>query len=53
MDVGIFLHHGGSGGAPLQVGVVGHVPADWEGAGQHSPSGDTAADREDTKYERI
>ena len=47
------LQWGVSGYAPLHIGVVVHVPADWEGAGQHSPSGDTAADREDTKYERI
>ena len=53
VDVGNFLHRGGSGGAPLRVGVVGHVPADWEGAGQHSPSGDTEVDGADTTYERI
>ena len=53
MDVGNVLHHGGSGGAPLRVGVVGHVPADWEGARKHSESGDTVADRADTTSERI
>ena len=47
------LHRGGSGVAPLQVGVVVHVSADWEGSGQHSPPGDTAADGAYTKYERI
>ena len=53
MDVENFLHHGVSGGAPLRVGVVGHVPADQEGAGQHSPLGHMAAYRVDTTSERI
>ena len=53
VDVGNFLHRGGSGGAPLRVGVVGHVPANWEGDGQNSPSEDTSADGADTTSERI
>ena len=28
-DVDNVLHRGGLGGATLQAGVVGHVPADW------------------------
>ena len=28
------LHLSGSGGDPLRVRVVGHVPADWEDAGR-------------------
>ena len=53
MYVGNFLHFGGSGGAPLQVGVVGRIPADWEGAGQNSPPGDAAYYRVDATSERI
>ena len=44
VDVGNILHHCVSSGSPLWVGVVGNVPADWEGDGQISPSGDMAAD---------
>ena len=33
-DVKIVLHCGGSGSAPLGVGVVGRVPTDWEGDGR-------------------
>ena len=44
---GNVLHCSGSGGAPLRVGVMGHVPADWEGAGRISPSYDTADDGAD------
>ena len=47
------LHHGGSGGAPLQVRVVGRVPIDWEGPGQNSPWGDTEAEGADETFERI
>ena len=39
-DVGNVLHRGGSGGSPLRVGVLGHVPAGWEGDGRISPLGD-------------
>ena len=46
-DVGNILHRGGSGGTPLQVGDVGHVPVDWEDSGRFSPSGDTEADGTD------
>ena len=46
MEIRNVLHQGGSGGAPLRVGVVGHVPVDWEGAGWILPLGDTAADGE-------
>ena len=53
MDVRNYLHRGGSDGAPLWVGVVGHVPADWEGDGNNSPSGDTAADGADATSEQI
>ena len=53
MDVRNYLHRGGSDGAPLWVGVVGHVPADWEGAGHYSPSGYTVADGVDSISERI
>ena len=53
MDVENFLHHGVSGGAPLQVGVVGRIPADWGGAGQNSPLGDTADYRLYATSERI
>ena len=42
MDVVNVLHHSGSGGALIRVGVVGCVPVDWEGVGRISPSGDTA-----------
>ena len=53
MYVGIFLHFGGSGVAPLQVGVVGRIPADWEGARQNSPLGDAAYYRLDATSEQI
>ena len=52
-DVGNVLHRSGSGGATLQVGVVGHVPADWEGAGRISTLGNTAADGEDATEEWV
>ena len=52
-DVGNILHHCVSSGSPLWVGVVGNVPADWEGDGQNSPSEDTSADGADTTSERI
>ena len=51
MDAGNVLHRGGPGGAPLRVGFVCHVSADWEGAGRLSPSGDTSADRENATSE--
>ena len=53
VDVENFLHRGGSGGVSLRVGVVGHVPTDWEGTGQHSPSGDAVAEGADTTYKLI
>ena len=31
---------------------MGHVPADWEGAGQLSPLGDMEADKADATSER-
>ena len=46
-DVGNVLHRGGSGGAPLRVGVVGCVPEDWEGTRRFSPSGDTVTEGAD------
>ena len=51
-DVGNVLHHGCSGGSPLQFGFVVHVLANWEGAGNISPSGDTEADGADDRVER-
>ena len=53
MDVRNFFHRGGSGGVSLRVGVVGHVPTDWEGTGQYSPSRDTVAEGADTTSEQI
>ena len=47
MDIVNVLNHVGSGGSPLWVGVMGRVPADWEGSGRISPSGDTTTDGED------
>ena len=52
MDIGNVLHCGGSSGDTLWVIFVGHVPAVWEGDGQISPSGDTAADGVDATDER-
>ena len=52
-DVGNFLHFGGSGGDPLRFGVMGHVPTDWEDAGNISPLVDTAADGMYATYERV
>ena len=51
-DAGNVLHRGGSGGAPLRVRVVVHIPTDWEGSGRLSPSGDTATEKEDATEER-
>ena len=44
MNFGNVLHHSGSGGTPLRVGDVGHVPVDWEDTGRFSPLGNTEAD---------
>ena len=51
VDIGIFLHHNGSGGAPLWVRVVGHIPEDWEDSGMISPSRDTVDDGVDATEE--
>ena len=51
-DVGNVLYRSGSGGTPIQVKDVVHVPADWEDDGRFSPSGDTAADGEYATAER-
>ena len=51
-DVRNVLHHGGSGGATLRVGVVAHVPTNWEGAVWISPSDDMEADGADSTEER-
>ena len=50
--IGNVLNPIGSGDAPLRVGVVGRVPADWEGGGRIFPSGDMVADGADTTAER-
>ena len=47
------LHIGGSGGATLRVGVMGHVSADWEGDGRISASGDKAVGGADATAERV
>ena len=45
VDVMNVIHCGGSGSAPLRVGVVGYVPANWEGTERIQPSDDTVVDR--------
>ena len=47
------LHQDGSGGDPLQFGVMGYVPMDWEDTGSISPSGDTEADGVDDTVEQV
>ena len=51
-DVRNGLHHDGSGGPPLRVGDVGHVPTDWEGALRFKLLGDTEADGEHATSEQ-
>ena len=51
-DIGNVLNHGGSGSDNLWVGVVDHVPVDWEVAERISPSGDTEVDGADATVER-
>ena len=51
-NVGNVLQCGHLGGAPLRVGVIGNVPADWEGSGQLSPSVCTTTDGVDATAEQ-
>ena len=51
-DVRNILHRDGSGGSPLRVTVLCHVPVDWEDAWRLSPSGDMVADRVDVTVEQ-
>ena len=53
MDVKNFIHHGGSGVTPLQVGDVGHVASDWKDDGRFAPSGDMDTDRADATAEWV
>ena len=52
VELGDVLHRSGSDSDPLWIGVVGRVPADWDGAGRISPLSDTEIDGAESTSEQ-